>query len=71
MSSDFKRNNDLAVVYCRVSSDRQAEEDKTSLDDQERRGKAKAVELGLTVLYVARHPESAWVLDDRSLFQGS
>lgn len=57
------------VVYCRVSSDRQAEEDKTSLDDQERRGRAKAAELGLSVLYVARHAESAWVLDKRSKFQ--
>src|SRR5258706_725007 len=62
-------NAQTCVVYCRVSSDRQAAPEKTSLDDQEQRGLAKARELGLQVLYVARHAESAWVLDKRSRFQ--
>jgi DNA invertase Pin-like site-specific DNA recombinase len=62
--------HDLAVIYCRVSSDRQAADDKTSLDDQERRGRETATRLGVHVLYVARHAESAWMLDKRSQFQG-
>jgi DNA invertase Pin-like site-specific DNA recombinase len=60
---------DVCVVYCRVSSDRQAQEGKTSLDDQERRGCEMAARLKLSILYVARHAESAWVLDKRSQFQ--
>src|SRR5260370_11488446 len=62
-------NAQVCVVYARVSSDRQAAPDKSSLDDQEQRGLAKARELGLQVLYVAKHAESAWVLDKRSRFQ--
>ncbi len=63
-------NTQMCVVYCRVSSDKQAAPEKTSLDDQEQRGLTKARELGLQVLYVARHAESAWLLDKRSQFQG-
>jgi site-specific DNA recombinase len=60
---------DVCVVYCRVSSEKQATEDKGSLDAQERTGLAKATELGLRVLYVVKDAESAWVLDKRSKFQ--
>jgi DNA invertase Pin-like site-specific DNA recombinase len=61
--------SNVCVVYCRVSSDRQAAEDKGSLDDQEARCRAKAQALGLTILRVQRDAESAWVLDKRSQFQ--
>lgn len=57
------------IVYCRVSSDRQAKEDKGSLDAQERHGLAKAAEMGLRVLYVVKDAESAAILDKRSKFQ--
>ncbi len=57
------------VVYCRVSTDRQAKEDKGSLDAQEANGLAKAAELGLRVLYTVKDAESAWILDKRSKFQ--
>jgi DNA invertase Pin-like site-specific DNA recombinase len=57
------------VPYCRVSSDRQAAEEKGSLDQQERDGLAKAKAAGLAVLYVVKDAESAWVLDKRSKFQ--
>lgn len=60
---------DVCVVYCRVSSAKQATEDKGSLDDQERNGLAKARALGLRVLRVVKDPESAWVLDKRTKFQ--
>lgn len=65
-----KPNSGIAVIYCRVSSEGQAKENKTSLDDQEQRGRATAAQLGVRILYVARHAESAWVLDKRSQFQG-
>lgn len=61
--------HDVCVVYCRVSSEKQAREDKGSLDDQERNGLAKAHALGLHVLYTVKDPESAWVLDKRTKFQ--
>jgi DNA invertase Pin-like site-specific DNA recombinase len=57
------------VVYCRVSSDRQATEEKGSLQAQRERGLSKAAELGLHVLYVTEDSESAWILDKRSKFQ--
>ncbi len=59
----------VCVVYCRVSSEKQATEDKGSLDAQERDGVRKAAELGLRVLYVVKDAESAWVLDKRSKFR--
>lgn len=60
-------SSNVCVVYCRVSSDKQATADKVSLDEQERRGRATA---GVRpILYVAKHAESAWVLDHRSKFQ--
>lgn len=59
---------DVCVIYCRVSSPKQAAEDKASLDEQERHGRAKAAELGLRILYVQRDAESAWVLEARSKF---
>jgi len=58
----------VCVVYCRVSSQKQAAEDKGSLDAQEANGLAKAAELGLRVLYVVKDPESAWILDKRTKF---
>jgi DNA invertase Pin-like site-specific DNA recombinase len=60
---------ETCVVYCRVSSDRQAAEEKGSLDAQERAGLAKAQAEGLRVLYVVKDAESASVLDKRSQFQ--
>jgi DNA invertase Pin-like site-specific DNA recombinase len=60
---------DVCVIYCRVSSPKQAAEDKASLDEQERHGRDKAAELGLNILYVRRDAESAWVLDSRSKFE--
>ncbi len=65
----FKPNNDYAVVYCRVSSERQATEDKVSLDEQEERGMAKVQQLGLHILYIVKDPESAWITEKRSKFQ--
>ena len=65
----MNEKSNVCVVYCRVSSDRQAAEDKGSLDDQEARCRAKAQALGLTILRVQRDAESAWVLDKRSQFQ--
>ncbi len=64
MSSDT-----TCVIYCRVSSERQAKEDKGSLDAQEANGLGKARELGLRVLYTVKDAESAWILDKRSRFQ--
>jgi DNA invertase Pin-like site-specific DNA recombinase len=66
MANDVSK---LAVVYCRVSSDKQATEDKGSLDDQEASCRAKAQELGLQVLYTVKDAESAWILEKRSKFQ--
>lgn len=60
---------DFCVIYCRVSSERQAKEDKGSLHAQERNGLTKAAELGLRVLYIEKDAESAWILDKRSKFQ--
>jgi DNA invertase Pin-like site-specific DNA recombinase len=59
----------VCVVYCRVSSAKQATEDKGSLDAQEASGLRKAAELGLRVLYVAKDAESAWILDKRTKFR--
>ncbi len=60
---------DTCEVYCRVSSDRQAGEDKGSLDAQEANGLRKAAALGLRVLYIVKDAESAAILDKRSKFQ--
>ena len=65
----MSENGQVCVVYCRVSSDRQAAEDKGSLDDQEARCRTKAEASGLRILRVQRDSESAWVLDKRSQFQ--
>ena len=62
-------SSNVCVIYCRVSSDRQAAEDKGSLDDQEKRCREKAAELGLRVLRIQRDAESAWLLEKRSQFQ--
>ena len=62
-------NEQVCILYCRVSSDKQAREAKGSLDDQEKRCRTKAAELGLTVLRVQRDSESAWILEKRSQFQ--
>ncbi len=60
---------DVCVVYCRVSSTEQAAVDRASLDAQERRLLPLAKELGLPILYVKKHAESASILDKRSEFQ--
>ena len=60
---------EVAVVYCRVSSDRQAAEDRDSLNQQERDGLETARTHALPVLYTVKSAESAWVLEKRSRFQ--
>jgi Resolvase, N terminal domain/Recombinase/Recombinase zinc beta ribbon domain len=67
-SNGLDLTGQICVVYCRVSSDRQAAEGKGSLDAQERNGLARAKALGLRVLYVVKDAESAWILDKRSKF---
>ncbi len=57
------------VPYCRVSSEKQAAEERGSLDQQERDALETARKAGLRVLYVVKDAESAWVLDKRSKFQ--
>ncbi|HEY7343452.1 MAG TPA: recombinase family protein [Ktedonobacterales bacterium] len=69
MTNAQRTSDNVCVVYCRVSSDKQAREEKGSLDAQERNGLAKAQELRLQVLYVVKDAESAWILDKRTKFQ--
>src|SRR5260370_11195542 len=69
MSSTRTRTPGLAALYCRVSTERQAVGDKTSLDRQEKNCRRTAEKLGLDITanadYIIKEAHSASDPDDR------